>query len=132
MRYLKKFNEKESFEEELNGFCNDYLSYLKDKGFEIVIEYLRMGDVWIDKIVYRKFKIEISLPMKDGRCQLFNYSDIKEDFCQFIKMLDNEYTISSRLIKYVGVKCGNIDIDDIDDIDELKDISEIFIMIQHK
>jgi hypothetical protein len=130
MRYLRNFNEDIEtwldFEIELKEFCNNYLSYLKDMGFIIIVRH----QPYKYKSLVRKFKIEIELPIKNGMVQTFNLSSIKDDLFQFITLLDNEYKISDRMIKYVGVRCGNIYVENLEDIDEISGISEIFIIVQ--
>lgn len=128
MRYLKKFNEEESFESDLSEFCDNYLSYLKDKGFDIKIEYLRY------KSIAKHFKIKISKPIEKSetttRYGSFNYSDVKDDFVPFIKMLDSNYEISNSEIEFSGGGRYIIKIDDLEKADGLNHIIDISIIVQ--
>jgi hypothetical protein len=74
MKYLKKFNENsDSFSTELESFCKEYLAYIIDRGFEVVVK----GKY----IIIASQKIE------------FNWIDIQDDFLSFYEMLKTKYSL---------------------------------------
>jgi hypothetical protein len=91
--YLKKFNESTSQEvsiEELEEFCNDYLAYLKDSGFDISIT--KPADV-LKKYTSHLNYISIKLFKKDNINYKFDWSEIKYDFVPFFEILITKYKL---------------------------------------
>lgn len=90
MRHLKKFNESISKEvtiEELEEFCDEYLAYLKDNGFEIdIFEPMGIFKKYTDKLNY------ITIKIKKGFYE-FYWSEIEDDFIPFFQMLITKYNL---------------------------------------
>jgi RNA recognition motif-containing protein len=113
MRYLKKFNESASQEvsiEELVKFCDEYLAYLKDSGFDISItkpaDVLKKYTSHLNYIIIRLFK-------KGNTNYKFDWSEIKYDFIPFFEILSIKY----KLDKFYDDFC----------IEVVVDSSEIFL-----
>lgn len=85
MKHLKRFNESyNSSVTELKKFCNDYLAYLIDAGFEIDVSNTSIGKDYI-----------ISIYPNDHH---FYFKDIENDFIPFIILLDKKYTLFNNFI----------------------------------
>ncbi len=79
MKHLRKFNEASvewTFDADLKSFCDTYLSYLIDEGFEVSI---RPWDA--------NYKISIY------NYSSFSWNDIKDNFIPFYEVLKNEYNL---------------------------------------
>ena len=81
MKHLKRFNESNSYEEELKDFCEGYLAYLLDDGDYELFTYTYV----------EHFKI--LLCEKDR--SYIEWDNIKEHFIPFLSMLDKNYSIES-------------------------------------
>lgn len=84
MKYLKNFNESVN-SEELKDFCETYLAYLMDEDFEIEI-------VSEDGLKF----VHISKALKDNKYQTFQWSEVKDKFLPFLKMLDRSYNLEGK------------------------------------
>ena len=96
MIHLKNF--KEGFgqnldEQELREFCEMYLAFLMDDGFEVDISKIRensITDYWRVKI-YRLIKIG-----HINKYDKFSWNSVKDKFIPFFKMLNNNYIIKTN------------------------------------
>jgi len=79
-------NESLSPKEELEDFCDTYLSYLTDEGFFIEYEELYSGHC--TNVTIRHSKREDSRYSHD-----FSWDEIKDRFIPFIQMLSKEYKL---------------------------------------
>ena len=77
MKYLKKFNESNSFKKEIENFCEENLAYLIDAGF--LLSYT--GTDRINIILYSHIK------------ETFKWSDIVDDFVPFLQILNKKYEL---------------------------------------
>ena len=81
MKHLKRFNESNSYEEELRDFCEGYLAYLLDDGDYEVFTYTYA----------EHFKILFCEKVRS----YIEWDNIKERFIPFLSMLDKNYNIES-------------------------------------
>jgi len=81
MKYLKKFNESAESEkiEDIKKFCNEYLAYLIDDGYKVVV---------YPTSVFPNITIGISYNNRG-----FMYNDIKDYFIPFITVLKDEFEL---------------------------------------
>jgi hypothetical protein len=101
MRYLKKFNESASQEvtiDELVKFCDEYLAYLKDSGFDITIT--KPADV-LKKYTSHLNYISIKLFKKGNINYKFDWSEIKDDFIPFFEILITKYKLDKLYDDFV-------------------------------
>jgi hypothetical protein len=80
MRFLRKFNEAVN-KKELKEFCEEYLAYLIDEGFEIEI-------VSEDGLEFVR--------IYDYQDRPFQWSDVKEHFIPFLRMLELNYNLEDK------------------------------------
>ena len=85
MKHLKRFNESNSYEEELKDFCEGYLAYLLDDG-----DYELFTYTYAEHTQYQFFKI---LFCEKDRSYI-EWDNIKDNFIPFLSMLDRSYNIS--------------------------------------
>jgi hypothetical protein len=91
MKYIKLF--EDLFEDELQDFCDTYLAYLKDKGFDIYIN----STGWVNG------EITISHPNENGFIiDDFSWDEVKDHFIPFIQMLYKEYNYKSDILFYTS------------------------------
>jgi hypothetical protein len=86
MRYLRKFNESLSKEEELQEFCESNLAYLLDEGFRINIKTVRPDS---DNLT------GIKITRKDNNF-LFSWVEVKDYLIPFIERLSKSYQIDQN------------------------------------
>ena len=88
MRYLKRFNESQEEltlqREELRDFCETYLAYLLDEGFELKI----YGGAELSSGVT---PFQVSLVKQDH--SIFSWQDIINQFLPFLKFLKDNYNL---------------------------------------
>jgi hypothetical protein len=88
MRHLKRFNESQEElnlqREELRDFCETYLAYLLDEGFELKI----YGGT---KLAAGVTPFQISLVKQDK--SIFLWQDIINQFLPFLKFLKDNYNL---------------------------------------
>jgi len=103
MKYLKKFNEdnEHEFRKELKEFCDNYLIYLKEMGFDIKVSWSNFSDYPDSQCIY------ISLPNEHDNSSYFKYADIKDYFIPFINLLNDEFKISADIEFYCGYRKRN-------------------------
>ena len=90
MKYLKRINESVD-EEELRSFCEDYLSYLIDDGFKVVIEYHNILNIdFIAINIVKKVRVGDGEILSD-----FEWSEIKDYLVPFVVMLNKSYTLNT-------------------------------------
>ncbi len=96
MKYLKKFNENLSsdFTLDLKEFCESYLAYLLDEGFEVDVQH-RYNNTKEYKHDYHFITIK-----KLGK--LSKWEEIKDYFIPFISILSKEYKLG--YITFYGIK----------------------------
>lgn len=82
----EKLNESLSPKEELEDFCDTYLSYLTDEGFFIEYEELYGGH--LTNVTIRHSKREDSRYSHD-----FSWDEVKDRFIPFLQMLSKEYKL---------------------------------------
>ena len=122
MKYLRRFNE--SIELELQDFCDTYLAYLLDEGFEVKVK----PDVFEYHIdnkkkpnhgeLIRKHFFEIKI---DKNRNKFNLNEIKDKFIPFLKFLSDKYEIKESVFFGINWDYFEIDIEDLikDDLSEI-------------
>ena len=96
MIHLKSFNEgfgQNLDEQELREFCEMYIAYLIDEGFEVDISKIRedsITDYWRVKI----YKLIRKGHMTEY--DKFTWNSVKDQFIPFFKMLNNNYIIKTN------------------------------------
>jgi hypothetical protein len=80
MRFLRKFNEAVN-KQELKEFCEEYLAYLMDEGFEI--EIVSEDDLEFVRIY-------------DYQDKSFQWSEVKDHFIPFLRMLELNYNLEDK------------------------------------
>jgi hypothetical protein len=106
MKHIKKFNEAVTVDklQEVKDFCEGYLVYLLDEGFEVnVFDALfnrnyarRMGrnlPNTIDSNIPSECLIRIS-----GK--VFKWNEVKDTMLPFLQMLDRTYTIKHNKVAF--------------------------------
>ena len=88
MKYLKKYNESVSFENQLETFCKENLAYLIDEGYY----------VGLDEEVEDEDYLRITFTNMGKN---FNWNDIKEDFIPFLELLKEKYEIWDPIPSWV-------------------------------
>jgi hypothetical protein len=82
MKYIKLF--EDLFEDNLQDFCDTYLAYLKDEGFNIYIN----SSGWTDG----QGEITILRRNEDGfTLDEFSWNEVKDQIIPFLQMLYKEY-----------------------------------------
>jgi hypothetical protein len=79
MKFLRKFNEAVN-KQELKEFCEEYLAYLMDEGFEI--EIVSEDGLEFVHIYYQD--------------KSFQWSEVKDHFIPFLKMLEINYNLEEK------------------------------------
>lgn len=99
MKYLKRFNESLSndFTLDLKDFCEGYLAYLLDEGFEVDVQHMYSKDK------YKHIDFHLITIKKLGK--LSKWEEIKDYFIPFISVLSKEYNLG--YIKFYGIKYYN-------------------------
>lgn len=94
MKYLKRFNESLSndFTLDLKDFCEGYLAYLLDEGFEVDVQHMYSKD---------KYKHDFHLITIKKLDKLSKWEEIKDYFIPFISVLSKEYNLG--YIKFYGI-----------------------------
>ena len=95
MKHLRKFNESLN-KEELQDFCDTYLAYLLDDGFEVSVEHRYNND--------KKYKIYDYHFITIKKTSKFKWEEIKDQFIPFISVLSKEYKLKDRCITFNGTK----------------------------
>ena len=96
MKHLRRFNESVNKEEELQDFCETYLAYLLDDGFEVSVE--TSYDHWKNNSEY------LGITIKKTDNGFFKWNDIKDQFIPFISVLSKEYKLNGRCISFNGIR----------------------------
>ncbi len=113
MKYLLKFNEDVSEESELDilkQFCDENLVSLIDEGY----------DFYFDETELNGVKIFLS---NDNR-QKFKWSDVKDEFLQFLEMLISKYNVYDDEIYFNMYYDKNVRAD-VNDLLENEDSSKL-------
>lgn len=88
MRYLKLFNESnDTFEDELQEFCNNNLAYLIDMGFKVIVTNYYGHDS------QRCYQVKLYKNVK-GSYVYYTWDDINDDFIPFLTILNKKYIIT--------------------------------------
>jgi hypothetical protein len=98
MKYIKLF--EDLFEDELQDFCDTYLAYLKDEGFNVYINSAgwKDGEITISYPsdgVYNPFR-KINFMLDD-----FSWDVVKDHFIPFLQMLYKEYNYDKSTDKII-------------------------------
>ena len=106
MKHLKKFNESREElklqKEELQDFCEMYLSYLIDEGFEIEIREHNASDSWpsagnkdYPELGYQTnyFRVKLRKPDINPIFGIFLWEEVSDRFIPFIKYLKDNYNL---------------------------------------
>jgi hypothetical protein len=100
MKHIKKYNEglNKSKTNEIKEFCEDCLVYLIDDEFKITVSEVGFdgrNSIWLSK--------------PTETYQPFNWTDIKEYYIPFLKLLDRNYSVVgfNTLKKQVKVRIPN-------------------------
>jgi hypothetical protein len=105
MIHLKRFNEKIQWNRdrpELLKFCEEYLAYLLDEGFDVSVRlYERENKSYRNGIRDEGY---ISIQSKNNT---FKWNDVKEDFIPFLEMLVIKYDLGERLVVELIPSIGN-------------------------
>jgi hypothetical protein len=92
MKYIKLF--EDLFEDELQDFCDTYLAYLKDDGFNVYIN----SAGWTDG----QGEITILRRNEDGfTLDEFSWDEVKDHFIPFLQMLYKEYNYDKSTDKII-------------------------------
>lgn len=95
MRFLRKFNEAVN-KKELKEFCEEYLAYLIDEGFEIeIVSEDGLEFVHISK-PQSFFEVDREDETFGRRYQTFQWSEVKDQFIPFLKMLETNYNLEDK------------------------------------
>ena len=90
MKYIKLF--EDLFEDNLQDFCDTYLAYLKDEGFNIYIN----SSGWTDG----QGEITILRRNEDGfTLDEFSWDEVKDQIIPFLQMLYKEYDYDKSIDK---------------------------------
>jgi hypothetical protein len=95
MKHLKKFesliNPEKVDKEELKDFCEMYLAYLLDEGFEIhIVEHYFMCEINLHKVGY----------LEQWQYNGFKWEEIADRFIPFLKVLyDNYVSFGNKCIQ---------------------------------
>mgnify|MGYP003539464161 FL=1 len=115
MKYLREFNESKELELELRDFCDIYLAYLIDDGFEVKVQPGAL-EYNVDSKkkpnhgeLIRKHFFTIII---DNNKQKFNLNQIKDRFIPFIKFLSDKYKIEDQIFFGIGFDYFEIDLED--------------------
>jgi hypothetical protein len=98
MKHLKKFesliNPEKVDREELRDFCEMYLAYLLDDGFEIhIVEHYFCCEINLHKVGYVQH-------LHTGQYQGFKWEEIVDRFIPFLKVLYDKYvSFGNKCIK---------------------------------
>ena len=97
MKYIKLF--EDLFEDNLQDFCDTYLAYLKDEGFNIYIN--PMGN-----------RTEITIYLRDFRYggNPFEWDNVKDHIIPFLEMLRKNYNTNDEVIFYTKSKLHRMEI----------------------
>ncbi len=90
MKYIKKFNEEQKFDEayeSLKKLCNDSLVYLLDDGFELSYS----------KIDFSFYTIKLS---KGKVYDSFNWYQVKEDIIPLLEFIKEKYDIVQFFVSF--------------------------------
>jgi len=105
MIHLKRFNEKIQWNRdrpELLKFCEEYLAYLLDEGFDVSVRlYEKENRLYRNGIRDEGY---ISIQSKNNT---FKWNDVKEDFIPFLEMLVIKYDLVERLVVELIPSIGN-------------------------
>lgn len=102
MKHLKKFNESREElklqKEELQEFCEMYLAYLTDEGFELNIREHNASDSWpsvgnkdYPELGYQTNYFRVSFYKTDN--SLFFWEEVSDRFIPFVKYLIDNYNL---------------------------------------
>jgi hypothetical protein len=111
VKYLNKFNEgfgQNLDEQELREFCEMYLAYLIDEGFEIDISKERensITDYW--KVKFFKLESKGDLTYSRMEFDKFKWNSIKDQFIPFFKILNDKYIIKKNYAYTVALQMLN-------------------------
>jgi hypothetical protein len=111
MKYLNKFNEgfgQNLDEQELREFCEMYLAYLIDEGFEVDISKIRenlITDYW--KVKFFKLESKGDLTYSRMEFDKFKWNSIKDQFIPFFKILNDKYIIKKNYAYTVALQMLN-------------------------
>lgn len=95
MKHLRKFNESID-KEELQDFCETYLAYLLDDGFDVGIEHMYSNKEYKHDYHF----VTIKKPGKVSNN--FKWEEIKDQFIPFISVLSKQYKLGA--ITFYGTK----------------------------
>ena len=104
MKHLKKFNESREElklqKEELQDFCEMYLSYLIDEGFELNIREHNASDSWpsvgnkdYPELGYQTNYFRVSFYKTDYSLPDFLWEEVSDRFIPFVKYLIDNYNL---------------------------------------
>jgi hypothetical protein len=86
MKFLKRYSES-VLSNDIEEFCNDYLPFLKDNGFIIVVN---------------DDPKEIYLTLYKYKNERIKWVDIKDDFLPFIELFSKRYKIEYNIITFMS------------------------------
>lgn len=90
MKYLKRIFESVD-EKELRGFCENYLSYLLDENFDVLISYHNILNIdFITLNLVKKVMVGDGEMMTD-----YKWSEVKDHILPFITMLNQNYKLNT-------------------------------------
>lgn len=95
MKYIKLF--EDLFEDNLQDFCDTYLAYLKDEGFNIYIN--PMGN-----------RTETTIYLRDFRYggNPFEWDNVKDHIIPFLEMLRRNYNTNDEVLFYTKNKTHRV------------------------
>ncbi len=97
MRYLRLFNESnDTFEDELQEFCDNNLAYLIDMGFKIIVTN------YYDDLNERSYEVKL-YRAKKGCYQRYSWEEINDDFIPFLTILNEKYNIIRIKMDFLSI-----------------------------
>lgn len=124
MKHLKRFNEGID-QYELKDFCETYLAYLLDNGFELKFDepdyYDNNVNIWLQK----KGDIEVVSNSGIYRSVTFEWNEVKNIFIPFLVMLSKNYKMCLDHSEMERGKCIVVNTENSDNfefsVDEIKE-----------
>lgn len=100
MKHLKRFNEEVKDINELQSFCDDYLAYLYDTGFNAIVT--DSGSVY-NMCIHRVSKRRESNPFLVHSSDTFSWDQVKDYLIPFLSVYIDRYKHGKYSINGVGI-----------------------------
>jgi hypothetical protein len=101
MKYIKLF--EDLFEDNLQDFCDNYLAYLKDEGFNVYINSAVSMYGWKNGEITISYPSGSYNPFRNINFMLddFSWDVVKDHFIPFLQMLYKEYNYDKSTDKII-------------------------------